>query len=60
MPRTGLQSGIVAGSTPDETAGSAPVVDGKCDQRSSPPQRHTLPLRSARSCINAGSPQRCL
>eukprot|EP00965_Chrysotila_dentata_P064979 2154504-Pleurochrysis_carterae.AAC.1 len=60
LPRTGLQSRAIVGSTPSEATGSVPMVDhGQCDRPPSTPQRRTLPLRNSRSCIHAGSAQRC-
>eukprot|EP00965_Chrysotila_dentata_P177338 5857076-Pleurochrysis_carterae.AAC.1 len=50
LPCTCLQSRAVAGGTPDEAAGSAPVVDDQCDQRPSTPQHRWKRRNMADSC----------
>eukprot|EP00965_Chrysotila_dentata_P220977 6192113-Pleurochrysis_carterae.AAC.3 len=57
LPGTGLQSRAIAGGTPDDAAGSAPAADGQCEPGPPAPQRRTLPSRSSRSCIDAGTAQ---
>eukprot|EP00965_Chrysotila_dentata_P050355 1668160-Pleurochrysis_carterae.AAC.1 len=57
LPRTGLQSRVIAGGTSDEATGSVPVANGQCYRHLSAPQRRAVPSRSSSSCISAGPAQ---